>query len=107
MGGAEGGCGGGDIYRRAVVGCSLAGCSSRRSALCLGGGQRPNDGRSSAGGEARGVRLAELPKMAEFRLTLLQKKPSANYVLPPSHNTRDFEFLFALFDHSSYLKKFV
>jgi hypothetical protein len=27
-------------------------------------------------------------------------------LLPPSHNIRDFEFLFALFDPSSYSKKF-
>jgi hypothetical protein len=26
-------------------------------------------------------------------------------LLPPSHNIWDFEFLFALFDHSSYSKK--
>ncbi len=27
-------------------------------------------------------------------------------LLPPSYNTKYFDFLFALFDHSSYLKKF-
>ena len=28
------------------------------------------------------------------------------YLLPPSHNIRDFEFLLALFDHLSYSKNF-
>ena len=28
------------------------------------------------------------------------------YILPPSHNIKDFKFLLATFDHSSYLKKF-
>jgi hypothetical protein len=47
--------------------------------------------------------LGRLCNLVSFAVSITKDDLKASYVLPPSHNIRDFEFSLVTFDHSSYL----